>query len=70
MSLASTAPDAKPIEWLNTAEAAAYAGYSADFMRRAALAGTIKAARRPGGVRPQWRFRRVDLDAYLAGPTP
>lgn len=48
---------------LSASAAAAVIGVHEDTIKRWAAAGELHAIRTPGGW---WRFRRSDLDAYLA----
>ena len=53
--------------YLKTPDAATYCGVHSVTLRRAAARGDVKAVRQtPGG---HWRFRREDLDRWIAGET-
>jgi excisionase family DNA binding protein len=51
-------------DWLTLGEAAAYLGVAQSTIRKWSDGGRVQAFKTPGGHR---RFRREDLDAYLAG---
>jgi excisionase family DNA binding protein len=52
-------------EWLTLGQAAAFLGAAQSTVRKWADAGRVPAFYTPGGHR---RFRRADLEAFLAGP--
>jgi excisionase family DNA binding protein len=62
-----TTTTTKTSPWLTLPEAAAYARVSQPTIRREARAGRL-AAYKVGGRR-MWRFRAVDLDAWLTEST-
>lgn len=51
--------------WFNTAQAAEYAGYHLQTVRKAAEAGELHGSQRKAGGR--WRFHVTCLDAWLSG---
>lgn len=58
-------PEVAEPTWLDVGDAATYASSSVSSLRRAVQTGELRGTQRT--PRGKWRFRRDDLDRWIAG---